>query len=910
MAITDALRALGAWSIQLNANTPRELLSALKYLGHIVVLPGRVQPELVGDGLLTSATYTGVLRGIALGDTDHDLSGCGMAFWLGDEDGKGSVYESPVTITSELPVDAVRALLPASGAVTEGTFHPVAGAYSGVHQWETPRSAIDYVATTVNAEWRVNGNATLDFGTEDDLFVTTPKCLIVRRGAEGTDYDLRALAGAMSTASDVDDFTTRVVLLAQGTEAATLTAVADIAPGLNPYKDLHGNPVEFTRMVSESTTDATNAPARAQLQLNRFSGTRDMLTLNSDSYVIAGSAVAGDYVWVFDPDIGLFDTDNEVVFRGVPLYPAKLRLTEVTWSVKPGYMVAYRDPDGVWFDLTDYVIFETGQSTLKVGGYSRSLVSSGEVVGTRPNQDTSRPGVTSWVEPFLLSVYQSPGTGAARGAAVLEWIRPLNMDGSIILDGSHYEIRYRTSATAVYPITWDDITDQYPSSDDIEDAGATWDDMIIYPVGEWQHATTGFDQLQFRLIELMPATPYEVQIRAVDTATPPNVADWSASAAFQTTRDDVAPATPAPPEIAASILSVQMVHRLGVASGGEFNLDRDLHHLELHGGSEPLFTPTDDTLLGKVLANWGMITGQIPVVSTFPVDDLSPVYFKVVAVDESGNKSASSTAVVATAELVDDAHIDSLTVSKVTAGTIFADWILAAAIKTANSGSRVENDYNGIRLYNDAEEVTVRLDATDGDATFTGTIQSGLGDQKVVMRGGPTEANPRIEMFDEGSTEYVEDVLSAGTFWSRRRNAGDVDKGGYQVWFSDQARFGNKTSAYDTYLGFNGQSINFNGRFQKTFTNGGLSALYVDQITGTGGTTGSSTSVTYGATMATVPIPFITVQPTTGSTVWRYFVVGSRSATGFTVFPTVDTSGGAAATAGSYDIFIWAVRYA
>ena len=907
MPVTDSLRALGQWSLSLDANTPRELLARLQYLGHIAVLPGRVQPELVGDGLLTSSAYVGVLRGIGLGDDDHDLSGCGLAFWLGDEDNKGSVYETPVTITSELPADAVRALLPASGAVTEGTFHAVAGTYSGTHQWETPRSAIDYVATTVNAEWRVNGNATLDFGTETDLFVTNPKCLIVRRSTEGVDYDLRALAGKMATASDVDDFTTRIILLAQGTEAATLTATADIDPGLNPYKDMHGNPVVLTRMVSESTTDATNAPARAQLQLNRFSSTRDMLTLNSDSYWIAGSAAAGDYVWVFDPDIGLFDTDNEVVFRGVTLYPAKLRLTEVTWPIKPGFMVAYRDPAGTWLDLTDYVIYEGGQSSLKVGGYNRSLVTSGEVVGTRPNRDTSRPGVTTWVEPFLLSVYQSPVTGSARGAVVLAWTRPLNEDGSTILDGSHYEIRYRTSATAVYPITWDDIDDQYASWDDIEDAGATWDNMIVYPVGEWQTATVGFDQLQFRLQELVPATPYEVQIRAVDTATPPNVADWSASAAFQTTRDDNPPATPAPPEIAASILSVQMIHRLGVASGGEFNLDRDLHHLELHGGAEPLFTPTDDTLLGKVLANWGMITGQIPLVTTFPLDDLNPVYFKVIAVDESGNKSAASTAVVATAELVDDAHINSLTVSKVTAGTIFADWIMAGSIKTANSGARVENDYNGIRLFNATNDVTVRMDSSDGSAEFAGLMRTGLGTDRVDINPDYFGV-PAITVLDGGSPEYVGQYNLSGTWWQLRRNDLDLDKGGYQVFYSDQARFGNKSSTYDSYIGFNGQSIIFQGRFGKTFTSGGLGALYVDQVTGSGSSRGFS-SVTYGATMSTTPIPLISCQPTSGNTYGKIYCIATRSATGFQVCQT-EEGFGAGTGGGNYDIMVWAVRYA
>jgi hypothetical protein len=893
MAVTDSLRALGQWSIQLNTNTPRELLSALKYLGHIVVLPGRVQPELAGDGLLTSATYTGVLRSIGLGDTDHDLSGCGMSFWLGDEDGKGAVYEEPVTIVSELPVDAVRALLPASGAVTEGTFHAVAGTYSGVHQWESPRSAIDYVATTVDAEWRVNGNATLDFGTEADLFVTTPKCLIVRRGAEGTDYDLRALAGAMSTASDVDDFTTRVVLLAQGTEASTLTATADIDPGLNPYKDLHGNPVALTRMVSESTTDATNAPARAQLQLNRFSSTRDMLTLSSDSYVIAGSAVAGDYVWVFDPDIGLFDTDNEVVFRGVPLYPAKLRLTEVTWSIKPGYMVAYRDPDGAWFDLTDYVIFENGQSTLKVGGYSRSLITSGEVVGTRPVPDSSVPAAPVWVEPFAQGVYQSPTTGAARGSTILVWTRPLNTDGSTILDGSHYEIRYRTTSVPVYPVTWGQAKAVYSDWGDAKTAGATWSNPIVYDTGEWQHTTTGFDQLDFRLQEMLPAHPYEAQIRAVDMANPPNVSAWSASAFFQTTNDNLPPAAPAPPEIAASILKVLMVHRLGVASGGEFNLDRDLHHMELHGGPEPLFTPTESTRLGKVLANYGMMTGEIPLVATFPLDDLDPVYFKVVAVDEAGNRSLPSTAVVATAELVDDAHIDSLTVSKVTAGTIFADWIIAGSIKTALGGSRVENDYNGIRLFNDANDLTVQLDAASGNATFTGTIQSGLTGQRVVVNPDPS-GNARIDMFDNVGTNHTELSSFGGNFTLQQRTATRVNNGGRILYDSGSAYYGFQDATYDSNLRFTGEDIYFKGRFAKVNTDGGLSALYTDKLNGSG----TSASFTYGATMVGDFMPFVEILPTSGGFVGKYHCLNAATSTGFGVeYPS-----------GSCQLYVWVVR--
>lgn len=912
MAITESHRALGSWSLALSPTTPRTVLDALQHFGHVSIHTGRVEPALVGDGLLASSEYTGVLREKTFGDDWHDIGGPGMAFWLGDEDGKGSVYETAVTFAGELPTQAVRDLLPASGAVTEGSFHPVAGLYSGTHQWESPRSAIDYVCTTMDAEWRVNGDGTLDFGSTEDLFVTNPTCIVVRCGA-GVDMDLKALQGKASTMIDTEDFTTRVVLLAMGTEAATATADVDINPALNPYKDLHGNPVALTRLVSESTTDASNAPARAQLQLNRFSGTRDALTLSAKDYDVFGAARAGDYVWVFDPDIGLFDLDNEITFRGERLYPAKLRLTEVTWPVQgPGRTVSYRAPDGTWLDLTDYVLWETGDASLKVGGYSRSLITSGEVVGSRPVADTSVPAVTEWVEPFLLSTYQSPTTGVARGAAVLAWTRPLNTDGTTILDGSHYEIRYRTSATAVYPATWDDLEALGMTWGEWEATGATWGNPLagIYEQGDWQYATAGFDQLTFHLQELVPANPYEVQIRAVDMATPPNFGAWSDPALFQTTRDNQPPVTPAAPTIAASTLAVQMVHELGAASGGTFNLDRDLHHLELHGGPEPLFTPDDTTLLGKVLANWGMISGQIPLVATFPLDNLSPVYFKVIAVDEAGNKSLPSPAKVATAELVDDAHISSLTVSKVTAGTISADWLMAGSIKTGAAGARTEQDIEGIRLYNASNQETANFDAETGDVSIVGTFSSGLATdpQRIVINPTPTELS-RIDMFDNGSTDHTTLVNFGGNYLQQReRNSDRASNGGRILWQSGTSYFGHQDASNDAYLSFSGQAIALKGHFQQSNHIGGLTAVYTRTVGGSG----TSASISYGATMVGTVAPFAEILPTSGGFTDGQVVSGSGSgvspAKGHCLNASTATGVGIQYSAGNCAILLWAVR--
>jgi hypothetical protein len=895
MPITESHQALGAWSLSLKPGTPREILDRIGYLGHITVHVGRVDPRTGGDSLLSSSRYTGVVRGKDLTDDGHSLSGAGLALWLGDEDGKGAVIETTVSLAASTFTAAVAALLPASGAVVAGTLHAIAGTYTGTHQYQTPRAAIDYVCSTMGAEWRVNGDATLDAGLVADLYVTNPRAAIVRHGA-GVDVALRALAGGAAVTSDVEDFTTRVVLLAEGEGSAIVTGAADILPGLNPYKDLRGNPVKMTRLVSESGTDATNAAARAQLQLNRFTDTRDALSLSTSDYDIKGTAAVGDYTWVFDPEVGLYDEANEVVFRGARLYPVKLRITELTWPVVEGSTVAYRDRDGAWLDLTDYVVWESDATTVTVGAYSRSLTSTGEVVGSRPKPDSSVPAAVTWVQPFNVGVYQSTVTGEARGDVTLVWLRPNNTDATPIVDGSHYEIRYRRATIPAYPVTWDQVQAAGLTWDQVQAAGGTWDHPVTFPETQWQYATAPFDALQFRLQELTPAMPYEAQIRAVDLATPSNLGAWSALAVWQTTRDNIPPATPAPPEIASNPMAVQLVHRLGVAAGGEYNLDRDLHHLELHGGTEPLFTADDTTLLGKVIANWGMITGHIPVVQTFQITDTEPAWFRVVAVDEAGNKSSPSSTTKAVAGLIDQQYISSLTVSKITAGEISTTWLLAGMIRTAISGARMESDAGGLRLYDAAGTNTVNLDANDGSALLTGTVQSGTGAQRIVVNPDPTGL-ARVDMFDDGSPDHVTMVNFGGNFIQQREDALRAPNGGRIFWDSTSAYYGVEDSGVDAYVRFgNNGDISLKGRFKKTVTDSGNSALYVDQVGGSG----TFTAITYGATMASIPLPFCEVQATSGSPVGKYHCIGSRTATGFGIeYP-----------AGNYDIFIWAARIA
>lgn len=733
MPVTEVLRALGQWDLQFTDDVPQQVWDAIQYFGHVTVHVGRVDHRVADDSLLSSARYVGVVR--KKSDRNREtlaLAGAGMAMWLGDEDGKGSVIEGPLVIAGETFEDALRLILPpATSAIMEGTyFSPGPGTFTNTFQFVSQREAINYLTDTMHADWKVLGNGTLMAGPEGSLFVTTPKTLVLRKWA-GADLTLKAFPGDLGVEQDVEDFTTRTVLVADDGSGGIATADADINPALNPYKDLYGASVRMTRFIQESSTDATNADARAQLQLNRFSGTRDALALSTDEFDVRGDVEVGDYLWVYDPQQNLMDLANEVTFRGRRVNPIKLRLTTMTWPVELGCTIHYRNWDGEWFDLTQFFVPESGATTLEVGGYNRALNDGANGgVGTGPlppGPNLTVPVAPTWNTPFLQGTYQSTINGLTKAQVELSWNQPLNTDGSVVADGDYYEVRYRSATTPLFPVTHAQMA--VFTHAQLTANGGTFGQPIQYPYGEWQYARVPFTALKTILYELTPSMPYEAQVRLIDTGTPPNASDWSTLAAWQTVDDTIPPATPAAPVVAASRIAVQVRHDLGKSSGGTFNLDRDLHHLEVHASTNSSFTPEDSTRLGRIIANWAMLFGATPVIATFQIENTTPMFFKVVAVDEAGNASAPSPAATATALLIDSAHISDLTASKITAGTITSSIIQAGFIRM---GSGAAGSGTGPAL----ELTPGSIQMISNTNTLIFDLNSALGKMRLFGRGG------------------------------------------------------------------------------------------------------------------------------------------------------------------------------
>jgi hypothetical protein len=781
MAVSEIAGALGEWGVSLKPDTPQEILDKLGYFGHVAISAAHVDPTEYGDALLSAARYVGVNLQRSFGDDNKKIGGQSMAYWLGDGEDKGQVIEDPLNFTTATFVAAFTDLLPTS--LQPGTIHAQTGTYTKQVKFQTPRVALDYLCSLFDCEWRVNGDGTVDAGQIPQLFVTNPQAAILRN-RHGLEMDFRALRGRGSLDSDVKDFTTRVVLLAQDQEtgSGTVSAATDILPQLNPYVDLFGNPVKITRIIEETETDPGNAPARAQLQLNRFTSPRDSLKLTTTYYDIRGDITPGDYVWVWDPEARLENPANSIDFQGQEIQPMKLRVFRLSWPIERGMGVAFRSPDGSWVDLTPWVMFENGETDVVVGGYNRSLTSASGPIqqpGSSNAPNTTIPGQVQWsttgtqvlgfgsspfgstpfgagteggdLYDFLIGTYQNESTGMTEAQLVLKWAQPLNTDNSVIQDGAYYEINYRTSNVATFPVTHADMAAWRHNTLTGQERSP-----IPFTLGAWQTMRVAWGNTQALVMGLQPGIPYDFRIRLVDTGVPANTGVWSETATVTTLRDSIAPKTPAACEVASSPAALQIIHYLGVAEGGTFNLPMDLNHLKVFVGTSHEFATNDlpvdqegGTLAGKITANQGMIRGQIPAVATMNIRSTTDVWVRVSAVDNDGNESAPSQAVQAKADLIDDAYISRLSVSKVAAGTILSDWLIGAKMATGTQGARVELAWYGLHVYNMQNLRTLTIDSQTGSISMIGTVQTGVSGRRVIISG---EENEILFMPENGET--------------------------------------------------------------------------------------------------------------------------------------------------------------
>ena len=782
--------ASGTFTLQLNkSNTPNTIINKIDAWGHIIIVPGDLNVNEFNDStLLDASKYTGIVQSLELGDEELvTINGQGLIAYLGTGDTTGmpvattggpsgvrsyknKSLEDVLDFTGS-PKGLLRKENGNQGPIRKGTItEPTDNStYTGKHYVESALKAIKFVCDDLDVEFKVDNKGYLSAGPIASLFNghdNTPTAIIFR-GASGEDPNIDGIATTSLIAQyDASEFVSSVELVASkyGAEANVGSASASS----NPYKDLFGDTLSRVQYISDTSTEGGKKDDRATKYLNELNTLKKTLNVSLEEYDIAGDFSVGDKIFIFDPDIGFVDTEAdriedgrsslfETVYQGQIVNPTKIRILGLSWPIKEGYGVFYRDKDGNYTELTDYCVWEGGDVQLEIGdvaptlgeslsmsGYSLDAVGSPDKsIPDQPLNSSGQVGINAVTGSY------SDGNGISKAFIKVTWQQPNNTDGSTITDGSFYRIRWRV----VQDSDGNNIID---SNDD--------------QATEYVYSTVEFDTRQFIIYDLSPNTYYELGVQTVDLAGFDSA--YSTISSFQTTADAGAPNKPDGfATIASNPLRVQFIHNLGQAKDDDgnavspvvdFTIAKDIDHLNIYGsttqGFDLQYNSTTKKVaqsgfkLGELKATSSHIQNEIAAVGYIDLDNADTHYFRVTAVDTSGNESEPSDEQSGNADLIQsqnianlavtnalianaaitDAKVANLSAGKITAGTISGQTIiLDASGDTGNDSIIKSNNYStgsaGWAINSDGsaefQNATIRgsLHAADIDA---GTISA------------------------------------------------------------------------------------------------------------------------------------------------------------------------------------------
>lgn len=411
----------GSWSLDLVEDTPRRVLEAIDIeragFGQLVILPSRLDPRAHTDAtLLSLARYTGIFR---KQEGDFGLSGPGLPILLGDEDGKGDIFEVPRSTANGYLTQWVESLRPIS--LSAGTTYSPGGSWTDSFLLVTAKEAFETLRGEFAApiEWRVTPDLKLHVGRVfgaagvDALYDSTPNLIVLHNSGEGgRDFGLTGVRGTSGMTRDLEDYTTKAIVTVPDTEdvvteqgsptwvwdetlgedvmtdisaptkttvttdAQTVGATAATPEALVPFgRPSDGGPVVLDRLIEGNSDDgsAADPQAQADMQLGRFNSIRREITVEGGAYDVGHLSPVGSRIYLYAPPV-IMDAAAPVQFRGRTCYPVTVRLMGLTWPITRGmgvYLRLHHDETAVWHDLTDYVAWESGDVQLEVDSMPR-----------------------------------------------------------------------------------------------------------------------------------------------------------------------------------------------------------------------------------------------------------------------------------------------------------------------------------------------------------------------------------------------------------------------------------------------------------------------------------------------------------------------------------------------------------
>jgi len=813
--------APGTFTVSLSATTtPNSVINSIDPWGQILIHTTRVDENTISNqDMIATARYVGVVQNLEYDLDSFQVSGKGTMVYLGDTDSRGLVvaetsgsgavrsytndsFSDVLDRTTSTPYGLLRtgdtaaqqAVRTKSGSIT----NPTSGTttYTGDHYLESTFRAVKYVAEHFECEFFVDNEGFIFAGRPEVLFNghnNDPDAIIIRQG-QGEDPNIEGFIPAgITTGFNAEEYVSKVELIPTGETKEV--SMADASVTTNQYKDLFDANLKRIQVVKDASATQSNFQARANKALSEYNRLKKTVNVSLEGYDISGSFKVGDKIFIYDPDVGFEDTSSkaalesrdihQVTYQGSTINPEKIRVVGMSYPVQDGMGVYYRNSaTGVITDLTDYIIFESGDISLEIGDVGQTLSTdfstAASVIAvdvtddfTVPDQPT-KPSNGSAGFDHSVGTYRD-GAGAVKGFIKLDWTKPQNKNGTTILDGSHFLIQWRM------------VSDRDGNS--ILDSND-----VALDTSDYQSASVDFDQSRYIIENLNIGFTYTVRLFAFDLKN--HSSDVVQVAAIQIPRSSIAPNKPAKPEntfgsLASGLLRAQIVHKLAqvkdddgnvIGSPINFSLDRDISHLNVYGAKATFNLSYDSTnkkvadsdrdtyYLGMLPASNGNIDLNIPVVGTVNLDSLNlvsndTVYYRISAVNISGRESepsdvfdsggantlidtqhiktaAITTALIGTAQIT-DAEVANMNVNKLTSGSIAGktftlltdsgtqSTIESSGFNSGSSGFQIKS--NGDVEFNSGN---FRGDITGASGTFSGSLSSGVSITAPTISGG------------------------------------------------------------------------------------------------------------------------------------------------------------------------------
>lgn len=371
MTVTQTLMGAGSWSVRFSERLPQSIRDQIQPLDHIAIGPSGLLDSLSADADLRAAIkaaggYCGVILEIP---DSMSLSGQDLSWWLGDAEGRGPLRDTAIVKTSSTTTQWIDEILPsngiAKGTVTNGT------SFAGVTTpFSTRLELLNFICDQSDVEWLMRPDGTVDVGPSTTLFPapTTSSARIITKDAGNTEGGIEGVEAInLDRSRDATDVVGRVVVFHSANSQKAEYVTASQTPTGVRWKHFTGGTPARSLRADGPDRKAAQATAVANKIIARVSIDQKEAVLSSRTYNVNAEVKPGDRVWVYDLGSGLYDTSNQVTYRGQVITPIQMRVYGLTWPITPGTGVYARlDGGATWIDLSPYVAFEAPTVTWEV----------------------------------------------------------------------------------------------------------------------------------------------------------------------------------------------------------------------------------------------------------------------------------------------------------------------------------------------------------------------------------------------------------------------------------------------------------------------------------------------------------------------------------------------------------------